>query len=116
MREINELIQKRDAGLAQHMTRFARNTFRTNRERISEGDKRALLKHLGLGGDVYTCMLLPAGAECRLAPFSIERTGESWDYHIVKLTSDEAAIFESTREWFEGMATLRVGGDDRPEW
>jgi hypothetical protein len=61
-------------------------------------------------------MLLPTGAAYGLPPFSIARAGESWDYHVVKLMSDEAAIFESTRQWFDGMATPRVGGDDQFEW
>jgi hypothetical protein len=32
---------------------------------------------------VYTCMLLPATSSCGLAPFSVEKDGESWHYHVV---------------------------------
>jgi hypothetical protein len=61
-------------------------------------------------------MLLPTGASYGLAPFSIEMAGQIWSYHVVKLTSDEAAVFDTVREWYEGMLRLRVGGDDGIDW
>jgi hypothetical protein len=90
--------------------------FQKNLQSIAQGDERALLTHLGVGGDVHTCMLLPTGASYGLAPFNIEMAGQIWSYHVVKFTSDEAAVFDTVREWYEGMLRLRVGGDDGIDW
>jgi hypothetical protein len=111
-----KLILKVEAVYASHTANFARDFFRNNRQSIAQGDERALLKYIGVGGDVYTCMLLPTGASYELAPFSIEMAGQIWDYHVVKLTNDEAAVFDTIQEWHEGMGRLRVGGDEGTIW
>lgn len=116
LQEYNQLVQEHDAEFANHMAHFARDIFQANRESIAQGDTRALFKYLGLSEHVYTCGLLPTNAINGLAPFSIEKAGQRWDYHVIKLGSDEAAAFNSIQEWHEGMTTLRVGGDDSPEW
>jgi hypothetical protein len=115
--EVDDMIKQQDKDYADHQVTFARDVFYANRSKIARGDDCAVLKYLGLGSSVFTCMLLPATASCGLLPFGIEKDGESWLYHIVLLDSDEAAVFGSVREFNEEIAELRVGGDqDPPGW
>lgn len=113
---MQKLILKVEAIFVSRTASMARDLFQKNRQSIAQGDERALLKHVGVGPEVYTCMLLLSGASYGLAPFSIEMAGQMWDYHIVNLTSDEAAVFDTVQELSEGMAKLRVGGDDETIW
>jgi hypothetical protein len=115
--EIDELVKQRDEEYINHLTTFAREIFHANRSKIAKGDDYALLKYLGFGSFVFTCMLLPDTTSCGLAPFSVDKDGETWRYQIVLLNSDEAAAFSSIREYNEEIAELRVGGDERgPAW
>jgi hypothetical protein len=111
-----KLIMKVGAVYASRTADMARDLFQNNRQSIAQGDERALLKHLGDGGDTHTCILLPTGASHGLARFSIEMAGQIWDYHVVKLTSDEAAVFDTLQEWYEGMERLKGGGDEGTIW
>jgi hypothetical protein len=115
--EVDEMAKQQDKDYADHQVTFARDVFYANRSRIARGDDCAVLKYLGLGSSVFTCMLLPATASCGLLPFSIEKDGGSWLYHIILLDSDEATAFGSVCEYNEEIAELRVGGDqDTPIW
>jgi hypothetical protein len=109
--EVDEMIKQQDKDHADHQVIFARDVFHANRSRIARGDDCAVFRYLGLGSSVYTCMLLPATASYGLAPFSVEKDGESLRYHIILVESDEATAFDSIREFNEEIAELRVGGD-----
>lgn len=61
-------------------------------------------------------MLLPTDASYGLAPFSIEMAGQIWDFDVMKLTSDEAAVFDTVQELSEDMAKFRVGRDGDTDW
>lgn len=110
--EIEELVKQRDREFAKHMASFAKEIFKKNRSNIASGDRVALLKYVGLGGFVYTCMVVSTIVSSGLAYFCVEADGQEWDYRVVKLDNDEAADLESVREWDESIAELRVGGDE----
>jgi hypothetical protein len=109
--ELDEMVKQQGKEYADHQVIFARDVFYANRSRIARGDDCAVFRYLGLGSSVYTCMLLPATASCGLAPFGVDKDGESLYYHVVHLDSDEATAFDSIREFNEEIAELRVGGD-----
>lgn len=85
-----------------------------NRISIADGDNRALLRYLGLQGMVFTCMLLPGTTPGGNNSFLVNENGKEWIYDIVDVDEDDAARFEAIREWNEGTARLRAGGDEDP--
>lgn len=97
-----------------HVFGWLRGIFMDNRTKIANGGDRALLRHLGLQGPVYTCVLLPAGASDGKTSFSTNQDGRKWLYDVVEVDEDEATRFEIVREWNEGIARLRVGGGEDP--
>lgn len=115
--EKEKLINQRDEEYLAHLTAFAQAVFYTNRSRIARGDNYAVLRYLGLGRLVFSCDLLPATDSGGLDAFSVEEDGKSQWYKVVLLDDDEAAAFESMREYNEEIEELRVGGDERgPSW
>ncbi|KAH0372865.1 hypothetical protein KCU65_g979, partial [Aureobasidium melanogenum] len=44
--------------------------------------------------------------------FTVNENGKKWIYDIVEVDEDEATGFEAIRVWNEGIARLRVGGDE----
>ncbi|KAG9690068.1 hypothetical protein KCU95_g9076, partial [Aureobasidium melanogenum] len=112
--ELKEKVKQGEAEHPTHIRKWLKDIFMDNRSRIADGEPRAPLRCLGLQGMVYTCMLLPAAASGGNNSFVVNENGKEWIYYIVELDSDEPIRFEAIREWNEGIARLRVGGDEDP--
>lgn len=112
-----QLIKQRDNEYAAHATSFARDVFHANRDRIAKGENCAVLRFLGLGNFVFTCVSPSAASPCGPDTFDVEDDGKSRRYQAVLLDDDEANAFESMKEYIEEIEELRMGGDERgPAW
>lgn len=112
-----ELEEKAKQGEAEHFVHvynWLKNIFMDNRTSIADGNNRALLRYLGLQGMVYTRVLLPAATPSGRNSSIVNEDRKNWTYEIVQVDKDEASRFEAAREWNEGIARLRVGGDEDP--
>ncbi|KEQ65018.1 uncharacterized protein M437DRAFT_63678 [Aureobasidium melanogenum CBS 110374] len=113
-KELEEKVKQGEAEHSIHVYKWLRGIFMDNRTSIADGDNRALLRYLGLQGMVFTCMLLPGTTPGGNNSFLVNENGKEWIYDIVDVDEDDAARFEAIREWNEGTARLRAGGDEDP--